>query len=202
MMGDLQLTTALASIAAVVLLSVLLFSFLPAYRLDSFRQRMFGVRDSLWDYAASGKIAFDDPAYLLLRKLTNGFIRYGHQLTFFRVMMTTLHWRFIDQTPVYSWRKKWDVAIAQVKDPEVRQTLESFHTVTMWVAGKHLISGSPILTAILFGSFAMKLAESGWTSLRQMIKSSGVQSLEWTVDEALVEESAARVGSGPRLVYH
>jgi hypothetical protein len=43
--------------------------------LDRFRQDVFGLRDELWDFAASGQISFDDPAYRLLRQLMNGFIR-------------------------------------------------------------------------------------------------------------------------------
>jgi hypothetical protein len=38
----------------------------------------------MFDYAADGNISFNDPAYALLRKSMNGFIRYAHTLTFFR----------------------------------------------------------------------------------------------------------------------
>ena len=201
-MNDVQLTTALESIAAIAVLSLLVFNFVSAYRLDSFRQRMFIARDKLWDFAASGRIGFDDPAYQLLRKLMNGFIRYGHQLTLFRVLMTTLHWRYIGQAPEFTWHRKWDAAISQVKEPDVREHLETLYDRAIWLMAKHLITGSPILMVLLAGTFMWFLARSGWTSLRQLLEDSGERSLAWVVDARLIEEDAAQSGSAPRLVYH
>ncbi len=83
-----QLTNIIESAICLALLIPLLLSLLPTVRLDEFRQNMFAVRDELFDYAASGHISYNDPAYRLLRQLMNGYIRYGHQLTFFRVCLT------------------------------------------------------------------------------------------------------------------
>ena len=59
----------------------LFLKMIPEMRLDSFRQNMFAIRDELFDFAADGNIAFDHPAYMMLRNQMNGFIRYAHHLT-------------------------------------------------------------------------------------------------------------------------
>jgi hypothetical protein len=193
-MTDFQLATALETLVALAVLSVLLFNLIPAYRLDAFRQKMFTQRDRLWDYAAAGNISFDDPAYLLLRKLMNGFIRYGHQLTFFRVFMTMLHWHAIGQAPELTWHTKWDRALSQVQDAEVKAYLENAHQRAVTAMVKHLATGSPILMALLVGGAIWMAAQVGITSLRQLLKSSGLKTLGLIVDPALIEENAAHYG--------
>lgn len=51
------------------------------YRIDLFRFRLFLARDRLFDFAEKGKISFDDPAYLLTRRMINGSLRFAHRLT-------------------------------------------------------------------------------------------------------------------------
>jgi len=46
---------------------------------DLLRQNLFEVRDSLFDDARAGKIAFDSPAYRNTRLMLNGMIRFGHR---------------------------------------------------------------------------------------------------------------------------
>lgn len=191
-MSDLQLTTALGSIVSLALLSVLLFGIAPKYRLDSFRQRMFTLRDELWDYAAAGYIDFDDPAYLHLRKLMNGMIRYGHQLTLFRTLMTMAKWRLFGSAPELTWHNKWSNALAHIESEEVKAKMENFHARTESHVARHLVTGSPLLLLMLFVAIGCTLVASGWTSLRQVIRTSGLKSLSWFVDPALLEESAAR----------
>lgn len=87
---DAELGTLSQSIICIAVLMPLLLKLWSGARLDSFRQKMFVVRDELFDYAASGKIEFNDPAYRLLRQSMNGHIRYAHQLTFF-VFACLLH---------------------------------------------------------------------------------------------------------------
>ncbi|GAC1691136.1 MAG: hypothetical protein PVS2B2_28790 [Candidatus Acidiferrum sp.] len=51
------------SAVCIVLFAIVLLKFWSAARLDAFRQEMFIIRDELFDYAASGQIAFDNPSY-------------------------------------------------------------------------------------------------------------------------------------------
>jgi len=50
------------------------------YRVDFFRQRMFALRDELFDEGCRGTISFDHPVYKMLRSTMNGFIRFGHKV--------------------------------------------------------------------------------------------------------------------------
>jgi hypothetical protein len=194
-MTDIQLATALEGLIALAILSLLVFNLYPASRLDAFRQKMFAQRDQLWDYAAAGKISFEDPAYLLLRKLMNGFIRYGHQLSFFRVVMTTIHWHAFGQAPERTWHAKWNKALSQVEDPEVRQHLEAARQGALTAMAKHLTTGSPILLTMLVGVAIGTAAAYGITSLRQLLKNAGFKSLDFIFDTAMIEENAARYRS-------
>ena len=64
---------------ALLLLWILFFWLYRDYRLDYFRQKLFGLRDELFDLADSGRVAFDSPAYGMLRLVINGTIQFGHQ---------------------------------------------------------------------------------------------------------------------------
>ena len=62
--------TALSTTLSLIALWALFHWLYRDYRVDLFRQRMFALRDQLFDIAASGRIAFDDPAYGKLRGMT------------------------------------------------------------------------------------------------------------------------------------
>lgn len=69
---------------------VLFFWLYRDYRLDLFRQRMFSLRDDLFDLADSGAISFDHKAYGMLRSVINGNIQFGHQLGFLELLVAAL----------------------------------------------------------------------------------------------------------------
>lgn len=77
-----QVEAANAIIALISLVFVIFWYFwlYQDYRIDSVRQRLFAIRDDLFDYAASGKIDFNAPAYRQLREILNVRIRYAHKL--------------------------------------------------------------------------------------------------------------------------
>ena len=106
MIGIPGVIAAIESSTCIAILSVVLLKLWRDARLDSFRQELFVLRDELFDYAASGKIAFDDPAYRLLRQMMNGMIRYGHQISFFRFLMTAITVRLIEGDPESVWSTK------------------------------------------------------------------------------------------------
>src|SRR5579862_226779 len=72
-------------IRSVIGLAVLWFIWYYGIRLvllARFRQKLFGIRDRLFDYAAEGNIEFSDPAYGSLRSMMNSLIRFAHKVTF------------------------------------------------------------------------------------------------------------------------
>jgi hypothetical protein len=93
----------LISLSACSLSGFLYFFCWHEHRIDTYRQRLFGVRDDLFDFAASGGIKFDDPAYTTLRDLSNGLIRFAHRLTFTRVWAIVLFGNFSRSNRMEAW---------------------------------------------------------------------------------------------------
>ena len=187
-----QIVSVFQSAAFLVLLLVLVLKLWPSVRLDTFRQEMFAVRDELFDYAAAGKISFNDPAYRLLRQSMNGFIRYGHQLTFFRLCLTITRWRIFDDKPDLSWASKWEQALEHVGDNSVIKDLREFHTRALSLVIGRLVSGSPVLLLSLIAAVATVLVGKGWHNLKQLLHDASAAAVARVVDPRLLEEEAAR----------
>src|SRR5580658_4090425 len=66
---------------------ILLFKLVRDYRIDALRNRLFALRDDLFDYASAGNVEFDEPAYFKLRGVINSLIRFAHRLTFTRFLL-------------------------------------------------------------------------------------------------------------------
>jgi hypothetical protein len=161
-------------------------------RLDCFRQKMFSVRDELFDYAAAGNISFDDPAYVLLRRQMNGMIRFGHRLTLFRGLVTWMMSK-IASYPESTWNDSWIKALANIKNDQVRAQMEAFHGRSMNAAAKHLISGSLVLWVAL-GIAATIIALTGAAlGVRQLLKAAAKKILSGPIDQRFIEEDV--VGS-------
>lgn len=169
----------------------LLFWLWSAVRLDCFRQRMFEVRDELFDYAASGRISFDHPAYRLLRQSMNGFIRYGHQLSFSQFVMTWLSWKAMEGRDSFRWETKWHEALNTL-GPETRRDLLQFHARAALHVGERIVFGSPILTLSLCISVLAVLFHQSWMSVRDLMRAALSETVSRLVDQRILEEEAAR----------
>lgn len=190
-MTDLQLANVLQFFVVIGFWVFVLCKMIPESRLDGFRQAMFVVRDELFDYAADGNVPFDHPAYVLLRRQMNGFIRYGHHLTFFRIFMThAIH--KISETPVDSgWHETWLEALDTIKDSSVRKSLEQFHRRSMVLAISRVITGSLPLMA-LTGVFLMEsLTQGARQSFMQLAKNAGKKAFSASrIGDRVIEEAA------------
>jgi len=80
----------LVSLASLAFLWVLLFWFYKDLCIELFRQKMFALREELFDAAASGEIPFDHKAYGRLRLTMNGAIRYAHHITLAQFFLLSL----------------------------------------------------------------------------------------------------------------
>jgi hypothetical protein len=189
-MNETQLAIVLQFSVVAILWATLVFKILPYARLDGFRQKMFGIRDELFDYAADGGIAFDHPAYVLLRRQMNGFIRYGHQLTVFRCLMTAAIHKISGDALQGVWFSEWQKALDSIDDDRVREKLEDFHDRGMMLAIKRLLFGSPLLwmmTLIFMVQMAFQGAAKG---LMQLIKMASKKVFTGPINDRLIEEAA------------
>jgi len=149
---------------------------------------MFALRDELFDYAAAGHIGFNDPAYTLLRKSMNGFIRYAHNLSFFRILIAMITWKICNREPKPDWRDSWNSAVDKVKDPTVREELRNFHSKALDLVASRVVLGSPVLILSLIAAATTLVIEQRWKSMRQSFESV----LTNFVEPRLLEEEAAK----------
>ncbi|HUY95832.1 MAG TPA: hypothetical protein VMU71_11055 [Terracidiphilus sp.] len=191
MITELQLANVLQFSVVVVFGLVVVFKVLPEVQIDSFRQRMFAVRDELFDYAADGNISFEHPAYVLLREQMNGFIRYAHHLTVFRMLMTiAIHKIRKTPPPSIDWQAQWQRAVDSIGDERVRDRLRKFHFVALNMAMKRLLSGSPLLWAATLIFAVQMLLQGAVKGMRQWIRSAAKKALTGPINDRTIEDVA------------
>ena len=153
-MTNIQFVTALASVVSFAGLWVLLFKFYRDYRVDQFRQEMFALRDELFDFASEGQVSYEHPAYWLLRRTMNGFVRFGHRV---RLMQGIVFWVLGGHRlpePQNGFQIRWSTALQDVGDDD-RQRLETYRKRMHELVVKHLILYSPLLVVSLVGLFVV-----------------------------------------------
>lgn len=136
------------SAIAVLGLSVGWFFLRADFKCDLFRQRMFALRDEMFDYARSGAIPFDHPAYLDLRMLMNSLIRFAHRLTIGQVLVLLAAQRIWGQNTDRNFSRDWEKSVQSIADPEVRKAMLDFRSKMGWMIIKHLMMGSPFTAVI------------------------------------------------------
>jgi hypothetical protein len=188
-----SLATTIQSAVLLAGIWAILFWLWSAVRLDCFRQQVFAVRDELFDYAASGRIAFSHPAYRLLRKSMNGFIRYGHQISFFQFIMTWLAWKSIEGRNSFGWEKEWRVALNSL-DAETREDLLGFHARTVMHVSQRIVFGSPVLVMALVISGIAVVLHAGWKSASEVL-ATALANTARVVDQRILDEEAARAAA-------
>jgi hypothetical protein len=122
-----ELLDSLFWLIAILVLWVAYYWLYRDYALDLFRQRMFALRDDLFDFAADGNLAFDHPAYTTLRTTMNGYVRFGHRLRIFDVflMYVFLPKRILKDLGKRSFEKKYEASVLKL-DKETRKNIDLF----------------------------------------------------------------------------
>jgi len=152
---------------ALVCVWFLVFVCWRTYRVDALRQRLFALRDELFDYATSGAISYDDPAYWNLRLLMNGMIRFAHRLTFPRLLLAVVVNSLWPDPCLMKLLTDWQKKIEALPNPETRMKLHEFNCRMNDMLLRHLVTGSPTFM-ILLVCFAVAAMVSGavWSFLR------------------------------------
>lgn len=87
----------LSSAISILALWIIFDAGYRTYRVDMLRNRLFRLRADLFEAAKAGRLGergFEDAAYVRIRRGLNGFIRYAHQFTIFRLV-------------VFLWSSRW-----------------------------------------------------------------------------------------------
>ncbi len=150
---------ALCSLLSLLGIWVLVFRLYRGLAIASFRQELFILRDRLFDDAARGPVPFDAPAYCLLRRTMNGFIRYGHRVTLAQLLALAVLARD-GAGPPLPFMERWRGATKGL-DPAVVERLDGYCLRMNDLVVRHLIVGSPevVLTLVIpLGFVAMFFA--------------------------------------------
>jgi hypothetical protein len=140
-MSDQEFAAALSVIVSLLLL-VGLAGVIRTHRIDSLRERLFGLRDEMFLYA-HGHDLLSSPAYVNLRVLMNGLIRYAHQVSMSRLVLLWAGARVlgISATLPKTYRD-WATAADQLPDDQRKEMLR-FHSEAMQLMANHMLMGSP-----------------------------------------------------------
>lgn len=130
------------------------------YRVDALRERLFLLRQELFDYAASGNVPFNDPAYRSLRDAMDGMIRFAHKISFIRLVLSVIANRLSPSPLMGQHFRKWRLAVDQLKSQAVKDQLLEFHGKMAVAMVKHMVTGSPVMLTllILFSMFVGAVA--------------------------------------------
>jgi hypothetical protein len=146
-MTVIHLAEALQISFSLVGLWILTFVLFPEYRVDAFRHRLFKLRAELFDYASSGAISFDHPAYGLLRLRMNDSIRFAHRFTSLQLLFVLT---FNKHTPhAVEPLRRWQQAVSMVESEDARKRLIEFSDEMTQLLVWHLVTGSVVLLVAL-----------------------------------------------------
>ncbi|HVB99173.1 MAG TPA: hypothetical protein VNJ12_07580 [Candidatus Dormibacteraeota bacterium] len=174
-----NLEVVFGSSASFLLLAWVLLCLWPAQRVDMFRQQLFALRDEAFDLAADGKIAFDHEAYVLLRQLINGFIRYAHNITPFRFTLAFLSWKLVARHPTRDWAQAWNEAVEKVPDEAARLKMKEFYSRLAVLVGGQLVL-TPEALALLAPLILIALIHVQWLNLKNAYEA------VWFIEEEAV----------------
>lgn len=121
---------------------------LRAVAVDHFRHRICALRDDLFDRAAAGAIAFGHPAYGMLRRTMNGFLRWGERIRLLDVVLLPAFTRHGDRVADNRFDARWMRAVADLSERD-RAWLESYRNRIGRVVMGFLIVGSPVFAVTL-----------------------------------------------------
>lgn len=138
----------------VLLLALLSFAVraYPAIRIEEFRQRVFEIRDSLFDEAADGSIGFRDDAYTALRTICNGMLRDAEELTFGHFLSLNIERRIMEGK---GFKRIDPFGAALAKLPPAKQGIYKAHSDKLFLAYITLIAERnillyPVLSAVAY----------------------------------------------------
>lgn len=121
---------------------------LRAVAVDEFRDGIFALRDDLFDRAAAGAIPFGHPAYGMLRRTMNGFLRWGGRLRLLEAVLLPAFTRREARVTANPFDARWTAATADLSASD-REWLESYRSRMRRLVIRHLVAGSPVLAATL-----------------------------------------------------
>jgi len=159
-MTDIEPTAVVTSLVSLAGLLVLLRLYRD-YSVDRFRAEMFALRDEMFDFAASGGIAFGRPAYGRLRLTMNGLVRRAPRMRLMEIVLFRLLSR-LGRRGIAEFDTDWEKALDGLDDT-ARRRLNDFRDRMRRIVIAHLLFRSPAAVATLIASLATRVAGARFT---------------------------------------
>ena len=140
--------TAVFTTLSLIGLWILFFWLYRDYRVDLFRQRMFELRDELFELGRAGEIAFHHQAYGLLRTTINGYIRFAHRMSFLSVVLVLRDSKALMASLPATPFARLPKALETV-DPSLREKLQSIVSRMHFAVLDQLVLTSATMWVIL-----------------------------------------------------
>ena len=154
------MATALQSLISLAFLFFLVFFLVNQHRVDRLRQKLFFIRDALFDEAAAGRISFDSKAYGYTRTVLNGFLRFSHRLSVSRLATVSVLVRRADLDETNETLRAAMSASSEADRALCEEYLKMAHEAVV----KHLASAPisvilmiPVLSLVLTWACSMSL---------------------------------------------
>jgi hypothetical protein len=182
--------TALTTLLSITGVWILVFWLYRDYRVDHLRQKLFTLRNELFDWAADGGIEFDNPAYGFLRTTLNGFLRFGDRLSFGSLFSAYLVYR--DARPMVAQYEVELKSALEALTPEQRERVNSIIMRMHVQVTLHVVIGSSILLITLIpAAVLLVLQHTGKLMFAKVLPRPWVRGLDFL---------AFRYGDSPQYV--
>jgi hypothetical protein len=146
-----------------ILFWVLFYISTRSLLLDILRQRLFEIRDDLFDFAADGGIEFTNPVYCELRVDINNMIRFAHKLSFARMILAQL--QISDDDPAMTSFRSWVERANQLQPLARRKVFDVrtkvLHEVVVYIVRRSIVAFIFISTLRFIGLF--------WDAMRNFV---------------------------------
>lgn len=123
---------------------------------DWARQRLFEVRDRIFDMARAGRISFDDKRYIATRHALNSMIRFVHEITWVRMLYISIIriWMPVHESEKLGMKE----AVEAIEDPVLAKELRREFAIAGTTLGMLMILRSPFLVLLLVPMVTLALA--------------------------------------------
>lgn len=164
------IVTLLTTSASIAFLWICHFWLYKNYRVDVFRQKMFALRDRLFDEAADGVIAFDHPAYCTMHRTINGCIRFAHKLDLLQAVLILV---FVDEKQLEknntdSFEKRINGAMEGLT-PEVTEKIHAYRREMRREILIHCFFISPFLSVLCLVPVSLAIVIAGLQKFKDFV---------------------------------
>jgi hypothetical protein len=189
-------------LATVVSLAGVAYAFFWLYRdvcVDTFRDKVFALRDELFLDAADGLVPFDHPAYTTLRTTMNGFIRFGDGLSLTQILVCNVFVRPEDaeRAGLRPFEERWDKATNDLPASS-RKRLDVYLSRLNRLAALYVVLGSPVVVLSIVGPLVVWFAVRRWFGGVRASFVAWLSEAKGTIDHV---DSAALAEGSPRGGY-